>query len=100
MDKVTIIIVFSSIGFLLMGSFILCSKTVKSIMVTEENYSKCNKFIKRNGYLNIFVGVIGIFIAIVNSFNEKWTKILIIIFIIMIVILYSLQYILGKKYRN
>lgn len=100
MDKVTIIIVFSSIGFLLMGSFILCSKTVKSIMVTEENYSKCDKFIKKNGYLNIFVGVTGIFIAIVNNFNEKWTEILIIIFIVMIVILYLLQYILGKKYRN
>lgn len=100
MGKVTIIIMLASIGFILMGIFILYNKTIKSIMVTNENYNKSNKFIKQNAYMNILAGLIGVIIAFITIIKGEWTKILILLFIIMIAILSLLQYILGKKYRN
>lgn len=96
MDKVTIIMMLASIGFIIMGSFILFSKSLRANMDTVSSY----KLIRQNATMNILVGIIGVVIATIGIFMNQWIKVLIIIFIIMIAILSISQYILGKKYRN
>lgn len=100
MNKVTIIMILASLGFILIGMFILRSKSINSIMLADEKSNKNSEFIKQNAYMNVLAGIIGIIIASISIFKSEWIKISILMFIIMIFILYILQYILGKKYRN
>ena len=55
MNITFIIMIIGSIGFILMGLFILLNKSFKQLNP---------KYVKRNGYINIIMGLIALIISI------------------------------------
>ena len=86
----SIIILFGSIGFVLMGFFALYVSTKENRTTKEQK-----QYIKVNGLLNIAIGAIGTIIGTVSIFYKDSSRIAIIeIFITTII-----QLFISKKYK-
>lgn len=92
MDIVGLIILFSSIGFILMGFIALYMSTKENKTIKEKR-----EYLKINGVLNLIMGFIGTSIAIIDIFSDINNKIFVIIFITLIFLLTLLQLFISKK---
>ena len=90
MDLTFIIMLLGSVGFILMGGFILLNKSFKGL---NEVY------VKRNGIINIIIGIIAFIISIMVYIKPQWNNILLIAYLINILILTFVQRMLTKKYK-
>ena len=90
----SIIILFGSIGFVLMGFFAVYVSTKENRTTKEQK-----QYIKVNGLLNIAIGAIGTIIGTVSIFYKDSSRIAIIIFIIAIFITTIIQLFISKKYK-
>ena len=64
---------------------------------------KCNtteKFMKYNGIFNLVIGSTGLILGLLDIFLLDKSRILIVLYIIMIVAVSVIQKIILKKYRN
>ena len=100
MNMTVLVIILVSIGFLGIGTFILNNKYIKNADLEDDFVAREIKAMKISGTVNILNGCIGRIISILCLIIAKWTKELLIIFVVCIVILTSIQYILNKSVRK
>ena len=100
MKATTVIIALASIGFMLMGLFILKSKVIAKSMIKEDNDINAKLFIKKNAYINIFLGIFGIILSVIDFILAQNNLIIVIVFISTIFISATVQSYLAKKNRN
>lgn len=99
MDVTTIIIIVASIGFIIMGFVMLNSKKLKDILSSSNIYKDTEKYVNFNGKFNILMGIVGIGLGILNYLLSEKSNYIVISFIATILILTTLQKIIGKKYK-
>lgn len=97
MNSTIIVMFLASIGFILIGIFLLNNKYLKNQDVEDKEILNEIKTIKVSGYVNILIGLIGIISSTICLFNNSLIKSIVIIFVISIVILSSIQYLFSKK---
>ena len=90
----SIIILFGSIGFVLMGLFALYMSTKENKTTKEQQ-----QYIKINGPINIAIGAIGTIIGTISIFFKNSSRIAIIIFIVAIFITTIIQLSISRKYK-
>lgn len=100
MNITIIVMLLGSLGFLLIGIFLLNNKYVKSIDINDKEAYKEVKSIKVSGYINILIGIVGMISSAICLITNSINKIVVIIFAICIAILSCTQYILNKKIRR
>lgn len=100
MSETTIIIVFASLGFILMGTVMLKNEKLENILTTSNMYKDTKKYMQFNGKFNIVLGVIGAILAFINYIMPTASNYVVIIFIVIILIATIAQKILGKKYKK
>lgn len=100
MKLTSLIMGLSSIGFILIGIFVMKSKSIANSVGAKEEKDNANEFVRKNANLNITVGILGVIIAIVDLLTSSMSKILIIIFVLMISLSSLIQYSLSKKFRG
>lgn len=99
MNGATIIIIFASIGFILMGLVMLKSKKLKDILITSNMYKDTDKYIKFNGKFNVSIGAIGLVVALINYLIGQESSYVVIVFIAIMLLATITQKIVGKKYK-
>lgn len=100
MNITIIVMILGSLGFILLGIFLLNNKYVKSIDVSDKEAYKEVKAMKVSGYVNILIGILGIVSCVICLITNSINKIVVIIFAICIAILSCIQYIINKKIRK
>lgn len=96
--NITIIVMFlGSLGFILLGTFLLSNKYVKSIDINDKELYKEAKGMKFSGYINLLIGAIGIVCSLICLITNSINKVIVVTFAVSIAILSSVQYILNKK---
>ena len=99
--NITLLVMFlGSLGFILLGAFLLNNKYIKSMNTKDKEVYKEIKAMKISGYTNIAIGGIGLICSIISFISGSVSKTVVIIFVISIAILSATQYILNKKIRN
>lgn len=99
--KITTLIMFlGSFGFLIIGLISLLSKRIKKYFKESGVYKDTDKFMYYNGVFNLFLGLVGIVLGILDMIFTEKSKYIIIIYIIFIFILSTIQNKLLKKYKN
>lgn len=91
----SIIILFGSIGFILMGLFALYTSTKENKVTREQK-----EYIKINGIINLITGFVGSSISILAIISKSMNRIYIIIFILTIFIGTIIQLLLSKKFKK
>lgn len=99
MNATTIILIFASFGFIVMGVLMLKSKKLKEILASSGMYKDTNKYIDFNGKFNISIGFVGLGVSILNYFFEGKSNYIIISFILIILIATIVQKVMVKKYK-
>ena len=99
MDVTTIIIIAASIGFIVMGLVMLNSKKLKDILSSSSMYKDTEKYVKINSKFNILMGTIGIGLGILNYLLSEKSNYIVIAFIATILVLTTVQKVIGKKYK-
>lgn len=100
MNMTVLVIILVSIGFLGIGFFILNNKYVKDTDLEDKFVAKEIRAMKISGSVNIINGAVGLIISILLLLRPEWSKALLIVFVICIIILTSVQYILNKSVRK
>lgn len=99
--NITILVMFlGSLGFILLGAFLLNNKYIKSMDTSDKEVYKEVKAMKVSGYTNIAIGVIGLVCSAVSFISGDINKTVVTIFVICIALLSTTQYILNKKIRK
>lgn len=99
MNGATIIIIFASVGFIVMGLAMLKSEKLENILILSNMYKDTKKYIKFNGKFNVGIGVIGLMVALINYFIGQESSYIVIVFIAIMLFATIIQKILGKKYK-
>lgn len=95
--NITILIMYlASLGFIILGAFLLNNKYVKKNNNNEEMANEIRP-IKISGLINLVIGIIGVICGTIALLNKDLLKIIIIVFVVLIVLLTSTQYIFNKK---
>lgn len=100
MNITIIIMILGSLGFILLGIFLLNNKYVKSIDVNDKELYKEVKGMKFSGYINLLIGGIGIVCSLICLITNSINRGVVAIFSLSIAVLSSIQYILNKKIRK
>ncbi|MGN0027530.1 MAG: hypothetical protein ACI33I_11115 [Clostridium sp.] len=100
MKSTTLIMVLGSFGFLIIGLISLLNKRIKKYFKESGVYKDTDKFMYYNGVFNLFLGLVGIVLGILDMILTEKSKYIIIIYIIFIFILSTIQNKLLKKYKN
>lgn len=100
MNFTIVVMVLGSLGFILLGAFLLNNKYIKNIDQNDEELYKEAKSMKLSGYTNILIGGIGVICSIAALVVGNVSKTIVIIFVACIAILSTLQYVLNKKIRK
>ena len=100
MKSTTLIMFLGSFGFLILGLISLLSKRIKKYFKESGVYKDTDKFMYYNGVFNLFLGLVGIVLGILDMIFTEKSKYIIIIYIIFIFILSTIQNKLLKKYKN
>ena len=66
MNFTIIVMILGSLGFILLGTFLLNNKYIKNIDPKDSELYKEAKSMKLSGYTNILIGVIGVICSIVR----------------------------------
>lgn len=99
--NITILVMFlGSLGFILLGAFLLNNKYIKSIDTNDKESYKEVKAMKVSGYTNISIGIIGLVCSTISFISGNINKTIVTTFIICIALLSTTQYILNKKIRK
>ena len=99
--NITVIVMFlGSLGFILLGSFLLTNKYIKRIDTTDKEAYNEVKAMKVSGYTNLGIGGIGLICSIISFISGTVSKTVVIIFVLCIALLSATQYILNKKIRK
>ena len=99
--NITLLVMFlGSLGFILLGAFLLNNKYIKNIDPKDSELYKEAKSMKLSGYTNILIGVIGVICSIATFVVGDISKTIVMIFVVCIAILSTFQYILNKKIRK
>ena len=100
MNITIIVMILGSLGFILLGIFLLNNKYIKSIDINDKELYKEVKGMKFSGYINILIGVIGVICSLICLITNSINKGIVTIFSLSIAILSSIQYIFNKKIRK
>ena len=100
MKITSVVLVLGSLGFIFMGVVSLLSKKIQVYFKESGVYKDSEKFMKYNGIFNLVIGLTGLILGILDIFLSDKSKILIVLYIIMIVTVSVIQKIILKKYRN
>lgn len=100
MKSTTLIMFLGSFGFLIIGLISLLNKRIKKYFKESGVYKDTDKFMYYNGVFNLFLGLVGIVLGILDMILTEKSKYIIIIYIIFIFILSTIQNKLLKKYKN
>ena len=100
MKSTTLIMFLGSFGFLIIGLISLLSKRIKKYFKESGVYKDTDSFMYYNGVFNLFLGLVGIVLGILDMIFTEKSKYIIIIYIIFIFILSTIQNKLLKKYKN
>ncbi|MGG7060077.1 hypothetical protein ACQPUZ_17615 [Clostridium tertium] len=100
MKSTTLVILFGSIGFIIIGLISLLSKKMKRYFKESGVYKDTDNFMKYNGIFNLSLGLIGLILGILDIILVGVSKYIIVIYIIFIMTLSILQNRTLKKYRN
>ncbi|MBS6184202.1 MAG: hypothetical protein E7E64_00895 [Clostridium celatum] len=99
--NITILVMFlGSLGFILLGVFLLNNKYIKNIDTSDKEVYKEIKAMKVSGYTNILIGAIGLVCSTISFISGNISKTLVTIFVICIALLSTIQYIANKKIRK
>lgn len=99
MNKAIIVMLLGSLGFILIGIYLLNNKYIKNIDLNKDEMKREAKSIKLSGYTNILIGIVGVICSIAGFLYGGITKVIIMIFVLCIAILSVFQYIFNKKTR-
>ena len=97
---VTLVMIFGSLGFIIMGLFNLCSKKLKELFRNSGLYKDVDNFIKYTAIFNFIIGIVGIILGFLNYIIHNQSTIIIVIYIVTIFILNMIQKITLEKYKN
>ena len=97
---VTLVMIFGSLGFIIMGLFNLFSKKLKELFISSGLYNDVDNFIKYTAIFNFIIGIVGIVLGFMNYVTHNQSTIIIIIYIVTNFILNMIQKITLKKYKN
>ncbi|WP_294170696.1 hypothetical protein, partial [uncultured Clostridium sp.] len=86
MKSTTLIMFLGSFGFLIIGLISLLSKRIKKYFKESGVYKDTDKFMYYNGVFNLFLGLVGIVLGILDMIFTEKSKYIIIIYIIFIFI--------------
>ena len=100
MKSTTFIMFLGSFGFLIIGLISLLNKRIKKYFKESGVYKDTDKFMYYNGVFNLFLGLVGIVLGILDMILTEKSKYIIIIYIIFIFILSTIQNKMLKKYKN
>lgn len=100
MKSITLIMFLGSFGFLIIGLISLLNKKIKKYFKESGVYKDTDKFMYYNGVFNLFLGLVGILLGILDMILTEKSKYIIIIYIIFIFILSTIQNRVLKKYKN
>jgi hypothetical protein len=89
-----------SLGFILLGTFLLNNKYIKNIDTNDKELYREVKAMKISGYTNIAIGAVGLICSIIAFVLGALSKTIVIVFVMCIAILSTTQYILNKKIRK
>ena len=99
--NITLLVMFlGSLGFILLGVFLLNNKYIKSIDTNDKEVYKEVKAMKISGYTNIAIGGVGLVCSAISFISGNVSKTVVTIFVICIALLSTTQYILNKKIRK
>ena len=85
--NITLLVMFlGSLGFILLGAFLLNNKYIKSMNTKDKEVYKEVKAMKISGYTNIAIGGIGLICSIISFISGSVSKTVVIIFVISIAI--------------
>ena len=99
--NITFLIMFlGSLGFILLGTFLLNNKYIKNIDTNDKESYREVKAMKISGYTNIAIGAVGLICSIIAFVLGALSKTIVIVFVMCIAILSTTQYILNKKIRK
>ncbi|MBU5454684.1 hypothetical protein [Caproiciproducens sp. MSJ-32] len=97
MKATTIVILLSSIGFLIIGLIYLKSKKIRKSFEESMIYKNVDKYIKINALLNLILGILGILIGIADYFSIFESNYIVILFIVLILIQTIAQKVILKN---
>lgn len=100
MNITILVMILGSLGFILLGIFLLNNKYIKNIDINDKELYREAKGMKFSGYINLLIGVIGIICSLICLITNNINKVIVLIFALSIAILSSIQYILNKKIRK
>lgn len=100
MNITIIVMILGSLGFILLGIFLLNNKYVKGVDINDKELYKEVKGMRFSGYINLLIGIIGIICSLISLATNSINKNIVIIFSLSIAILSSVQYLLNKKIRK
>ncbi|ASW44283.1 hypothetical protein [Clostridium isatidis] len=100
MKGTTIVILLSSIGFIIIGLVYLRSKGIRKSFEESNIYKNTDKYIKINGLSNLILGMLGILIGIIDYFSIFTSKYIVILFIALILVQSIIHKIISKNNRN
>ena len=100
MKSITLIMFLGSFGFLIIGLISLLNKKIKKYFKESGVYKDTDKFMYYNGVFNLFLGLVGILLGILDMILTEKSKYIIIIYSIFIFILSTIQNKVFKKYKN
>lgn len=100
MKGTTVVILLSSIGFIVIGLIYLRSKKIRKYFEESNIYKDTDKYIRINGLSNLILGMLGILIGIIDYFGIFQSNYVIILFITLILIQSIIQRAISKSNRN
>ncbi|NLL31226.1 MAG: hypothetical protein GX258_09355 [Clostridiales bacterium] len=100
MKGTTVVILLSSIGFIVIGLIYLRSKKIRKSFEESNIYKDTDKYIRINGLSNLILGMLGILIGIIDYFGIFQSNYVIILFITLILIQSIIQRAISKSNRN
>ena len=100
MKGTTVVILLSSIGFIVIGLIYLRSKKIRKSFEESNIYKDTDKYIRINFLSNLILGMLGILIGIIDYFGIFQSNYVIILFITLILIQSIIQRAISKSNRN
>ena len=100
MDFSIIVIALGSVGYIIMALFILLNKRIDELFdtSTEEGINQ-RQAVRRSGYINLFIGCIGLIMAGILYIFPDTNNVIVILFII-IIVMSSIINLLGNRRKK
>ena len=100
MKITTVIMILGSLGFIVMGLISLLSKGIRNYFKESGIYNDVDAFMKYSSIFNLAIGVIGILLGGLDHFLNESSRVIVIVYVLVIFILSIIQRSILKKYKN